>query len=134
MHLAPPPPKRQLISLTPLIDVVFILIIFFMLATRFDDPRTLILDTPTAQTVHLADDQATVLEIAGERLRLNGREMTLPQLRDVLTTLSRQPRPSLHIRVAPHTPLQSLAEVLDLAAQAQLPRVTVTRDTGPHTS
>ncbi|MEC9341987.1 MAG: biopolymer transporter ExbD, partial [Pseudomonadota bacterium] len=110
------------------------LIIFFMLATRFDDPRTLILDTSTTQTVDPAHDHAAVLEIAGERLRLDDREMTLPQLRDVLTTLSRQPGPGLHIRVAPHTPLQSLAEVLDLAAQAQLARVTVTRITGPHPS
>lgn len=33
--LARPKPRRQLISLTPLIDVVFILLIFFMLASSF---------------------------------------------------------------------------------------------------
>lgn len=40
------PRKKQLISLTPLIDVVFILLLFFMLTSSFVAWRTL--DTPLA--------------------------------------------------------------------------------------
>ena len=40
--------KRPLISLTPLIDVVFILLVFFMLASSFLDWRSIDLSTPAA--------------------------------------------------------------------------------------
>ena len=40
------PRKKQLVSLTPLIDVVFILLLFFMLTSSFVAWRTL--DTPLA--------------------------------------------------------------------------------------
>ncbi|MEO1119875.1 MAG: biopolymer transporter ExbD, partial [Pseudomonadota bacterium] len=35
IDLGPARPRRRLVSLTPLIDVVFLLLIFFMLAARF---------------------------------------------------------------------------------------------------
>ena len=38
--------RRNLISLTPLIDVVFILLVFFMLASSFLDWRSITLDPP----------------------------------------------------------------------------------------
>lgn len=127
MQLAVPPAKRRLLSLTPLIDVVFILIIFFMLATRFDDPRTLLLNTPASRDPAPLTNQSASLEIAGQRLHLDGREVTSSQLRAALARLARRPDPGLNIRVTPRTPLQSLAAVLDLAAQLQIVRVTVTR-------
>ena len=41
MHLEPERHRSPTISLTPLIDVVFILLIFFMLASRFGDWKDL---------------------------------------------------------------------------------------------
>ena len=38
---------RRPLGLTPLIDVVFLLVIFFMLASRFGDERKLVLDVAT---------------------------------------------------------------------------------------
>ncbi|MBO8087018.1 MAG: biopolymer transporter ExbD, partial [Marichromatium sp.] len=41
--------RRNPISLTPLIDVVFILLLFFMLASHFDQWRALALDARGAK-------------------------------------------------------------------------------------
>ncbi len=48
MHIENIPRRRHTISLTPLIDVVFILLVFFMLATSFTDWRPIGLATGTS--------------------------------------------------------------------------------------
>lgn len=50
MALMPLLKRRGAISLTPLIDVVFILLMFFMLTTSFVQERQLELSSPTAST------------------------------------------------------------------------------------
>jgi len=47
MRFHRPPPAQPVISLTPLIDVVFILLIFFMLASSFMDWRSVDLSVST---------------------------------------------------------------------------------------
>ena len=48
--------RRPLISLTPLIDVVFILLVFFMLASSFLDWRSIDLNAP-AQAAAMANNR-----------------------------------------------------------------------------
>ena len=47
--IAKPRRRRSPISLTPLIDVVFILLVFFMLASSFLDWRSITLAAPSAE-------------------------------------------------------------------------------------
>ena len=56
MKFATAPSRRRLISLTPLIDVVFILLIFFMLASSFLDWRAIGLDAPADATAGAAGE------------------------------------------------------------------------------
>ncbi|PWE33365.1 biopolymer transporter ExbD [Maritimibacter sp. 55A14] len=66
-----PPRRPARISLTPLIDVVFILLVFFMLATRFEDWRGMPL---SAGGAGMGDglSGALVLEVAPNDVRLGG--------------------------------------------------------------
>jgi biopolymer transport protein ExbD len=54
--------RRGLFSLTPLIDVVFQLLIFFMLATTFSNSQMLTVSTPSQSEAALPQD-ANVVEI-----------------------------------------------------------------------
>jgi len=77
MHIEVPARRKHAIGLTPLIDVVFILLIFFMLATSLVDWRGIGLatgstpakpgQTPPA-VIRLAEDGGLYLN--GERMRL----------------------------------------------------------------
>lgn len=61
------------VNLTPLIDVVFLLLIFFMVSTTFTKESRLTLELPTAQG-DIAPEAAQVLEVvidAQGRYRLN---------------------------------------------------------------
>ncbi len=72
--------RRPLVSLTPLVDVVFILLIFFMLASSFSDQRAVALMTPAAGET--AGNSKTVLVRLKRNgsLDLNGEPITMNQL------------------------------------------------------
>ena len=93
MHLEPERHRSPTISLTPLIDVVFILLIFFMLASRFGDWKDLPVNVLPSEASEQRQDQdwltLTVtadgqVEMEGERYavsdlaeRLQGRDATV---------------------------------------------------------
>ncbi|MGK2739570.1 ExbD/TolR family protein [Tepidicaulis sp. LMO-SS28] len=54
--------KRRIVSLTPLIDVVFLLLIFFMLASTFLQTQTLTVITPPEAESEVDTDR-TVVEV-----------------------------------------------------------------------
>jgi len=69
--LRPARRRRALIGLTPLIDVVFILLIFFMLASRLGDWRGLpVVSAPGGGGGGMAG--AVLLELRADGLRLSG--------------------------------------------------------------
>ena len=114
-----PARKRALIKLTPLIDVVFILLIFFMLASSFLDWRAIDMDAPVRAGAGAADDAAFLIDIAPDGLTLNGKEATLDmigvQLEDAITEDAQQP---VLIAPAAGVSLQRLVTVLDAAKAA----------------
>jgi len=66
------------VNLTPLIDVVFLLLIFFMVTTTFKETSELTINLPTAQTVQLsttAPDKIDILITAEGQYSLNGRAL-----------------------------------------------------------
>lgn len=116
---AEPRRRRALISMTPLIDVVFILLIFFMLASSFLNWRVIGLDlpgeggaTPTASTPLLVEVHADGIVLAGERLDLDG------LLARVAPTIAEDPEQAVLVRPAPGVPLQDAIRVLDRLATA----------------
>ncbi|PIP97347.1 MAG: biopolymer transporter ExbD [Rhodobacterales bacterium CG18_big_fil_WC_8_21_14_2_50_71_9] len=68
--LRPARRRRALIGLTPLIDVVFILLIFFMLASRLGDWRGLPVVSAPGGGGGMAG--AVLLELRADGLRLSG--------------------------------------------------------------
>ncbi|MEX1033152.1 MAG: biopolymer transporter ExbD [Cellvibrionaceae bacterium] len=72
--------RRTIISLTPLIDVVFILLVFFMLASSFLDWRTLALDTSAARQPAPSQQTPFVVQILEDGVALNDEAITLEAL------------------------------------------------------
>ena len=72
--------RKTVISLTPLIDVVFILLVFFMLASSCMDWQSLSLDTSAAGEPVDADSKPFIVEVGEQELRLNGDVISLDTL------------------------------------------------------
>ncbi len=67
MNLRPHPVEPAELNLTPLIDVVFLLLIFFMLSTSFERPLELDLQLPTSDQSEPAASQSELLRISIDR-------------------------------------------------------------------
>lgn len=81
--------KREMISmdLTPLIDVVFLLLIFFIVASEFKKNETLLnLTLPnSASEQKLVEKKEILLEISEEQVAFNAQEISFEDLKDKLS-------------------------------------------------
>ena len=102
---------RAAVSLTPLIDVVFILLIFFMLVSNLQSTNRIDLrvsdrnSTPTQ-----AQDRALLVTINRDALQLDGQPVSLAQLRDQVAL---QPQRQVALQPADGVSLQRTVNVLD---------------------
>ena len=82
--------RRPTIGLTPLIDVVFILLIFFMLASSFLDWRDIDLAPPTGAAADASMEGAFLVEIRAEDVRFAGEPVPLDALAGELSQTTRE--------------------------------------------
>jgi len=87
MQLVEPRPARPLpIRLTPLIDVVFILLVFFMLTTRLLPVEHLLLDNATTPTGSATSESTPEMTIYGDgTLGWRGQRLQIPVMVEKLT-------------------------------------------------
>lgn len=74
MALAPPP-RRRALSLTPLVDVIFLLLLFFMLSSTFS--RFGEVELTGAAPGGGASEAPMFLQLGEDRARLNGEALAL---------------------------------------------------------
>lgn len=124
MHFdLPGRPRRRLIGLTPLIDVVFILLLFFMLASNLTRLHAVALDAPDSEVTGADSLPALLLRIQADgRLDLNGEPVEADTLHDRLRAqLERAPDLKVWVQPADAVPLQRTLQVFDQLAAAGVP-------------
>jgi biopolymer transport protein ExbD len=117
------------INLTPLIDVVFLLLIFFMVSTSFSELTQLVVDLPEAEGSPATTDEALMLtvDVAGN-MTLNG-ESVPNDARGLSLALRQQLSGNTDIPVTlsadAMTPHQYVVTAMDVAAQLNISRLTI---------
>ena len=120
---ATPRPRRRP-SLTPMIDVVFLLLVFLMLAARFGQDMTLPLNTASGGEVSW-EGPPRLIEVAPEALQLNGITLVGDALADTLTPLMPQPDAPVLLRAGPLTDLARFVAVIDDLRAAGFTRLII---------
>lgn len=110
-------------SLTPMIDVVFLLLVFFMLAARFGHDMVLPLSTAGNGAVYQGPPR--LVEIEAEAVLLNGIPVRLEGLSSALALLMETPDDTVILRPRGAADLQDLVRVLDHLRAAGLTRVVI---------
>ncbi len=123
------------VNLTPLIDVVFLLLIFFMVSTTFDRHAKLKVSLPEASTkATQQQNDPLVLSIdAKGNYFLNEHQVVNQQLgtlkQAILKTLSEKnvniKDVSLVLRADANTPHQSVVRAMDAASQLGLTKLSI---------
>lgn len=120
--------RRALISLTPLIDVVFILLIFFMLASSFLDWRSIELNASQRTAGGSSMRGALLVEVREDGVRLAGRGITPEALETtVRQRLEEDPEMRVLVRPAEGVDLQQTVRVVDRLAAAGAGNMTLIR-------
>lgn len=111
------------VNLTPLIDVVFLLLIFFMVTTTFTRDTNLLINLPEAsgEPMEVLPEQIVVLVAQNGAYSVNGRGLVnseLQTLMDAMEELSRGDN-SLPVIITAdaNSSYQSVVTVMDAAAQ-----------------
>lgn len=106
-------------SLTPLIDVVFILLLFFMLASSFADLRSITLDAPASGAGTPSVEGALLVEVRLDGVRFAGRYVSLDDLAArIRGQLDAHPDRRVLVRPAERVSLQDTVRVLDRLSAA----------------
>ena len=118
------------INLTPMIDIVFQLIIFFMVGARFTElERNVDLAVPQVSDVAAltASPEKRVIDVYGDgRIDLDRQPMSLPQLTQELAGIRRQyDELGVVVRGDALGPFQNVAAVLTACRQAGISEINI---------
>lgn len=119
--------KRKPLGLTSLIDVIFLLLLFFMLASSFT--RYQALEVASGGQGGGADVKPAFLRIhSAERIDLNGVALQKPELAEKFANLSGDKPVVVAIWSGPDANVQDVVDVMSAARQTGLKTVLVTGD------
>ena len=115
------------VELTPLIDVVFLLLIFFMASTTFLRESQLAIELPQAARAPASAAHVEVRVDAAGRYAINGRLLPDGELKTLLDALAAQTQAGQAVVVAAdaRTPHQAVVRVLDAAGRSGLTNVRI---------
>jgi len=122
------------LSLTPLIDVVFLLLIFFLVATQFaQDDEQLPIKLPSAShAVPMTVEPDELVVSIGENgaYRARGQQVDLKQLETIIgQAVADNPlRQTVILRGDRRVAFQSIVSVLDLLTRLKVPAYRITTD------
>ena len=109
----PAPRRRPALSLTSLIDVIFLLLMFFMLTSTFTRLGEIEFAAAPRGGVEVPQTPPVFVQLSTETLRLNGAEVPLEGLRAALESLA-GPEGLVLVALADGVQAQRLVDVLAL--------------------
>jgi len=131
MHIEPTQRRRrQIIGLTPLIDVVFILLVFFMLASSFVDWQSVSLGIPGDGQASATDSDTLIVRVLEDGgLTVDGNPLELDALeRRFSEVFAADPERPVVVRPEADVTLQRVVNVVERLTDAGGRRITLNRE------
>lgn len=135
MRFSRPRPKRDLITIAPLVDIVFQLLLFFMLAGSIEVPDELPVDPPLSESLlaEETDENDVVILVASDGVvAFQGK--TMPTNADLVRTatvwFAARPESSIQLKADADAEATRVIQVMELLREAgaqYLVLVTVAR-------
>ena len=119
------------INMSPLIDMVFILLIFFIVTTTFVEESGVEVDKPSAASASRLDKNSIILAITAQgQVVYGGKEIGVGGVRPLVTRLcDRDPMPVI-VQTDKTTPAGLLMRVVDEAKLGKAKNVSIATEQG----
>ena len=118
-------------DITPLIDVVFLLLIFFMVSTVFKkDEFALLLNLPTVTEGESANDKKVkniIIELSKDQVAFNGKKTGFEALPNELKTLQDKTT-SIELRIDKKVEYERVVTLLDMLKKYKLNNLNLITD------
>lgn len=119
--------KREWLTfdLTPLIDIVFLLLIFFMVFSVFKkDEFVLKVDLPSSQAAHKKQrEESVTVGLDQEHLSYQGETMTFADFREACDLID--PEQSIILSIDKQVKYEKIVELLDILKEKKLQRISL---------
>ena len=127
MRIAMPPRKARRLNLTPMIDVVLLLLVFFMMVSRFGGVQgvPLALAAPGGQVNWSGPPR--LVDVLPQGVLLNGVPVAAEALATALAPLMAAPTDAVILRPRDGAPVQRVVAVIDGLRAAGLTRIVLAR-------
>ncbi len=114
-------------NLTPMIDCVFLLLIFFMVTTVFKQPYSLQLELPEAQQAQRVQEKKLVSSITADgRMEINRELVSAADLEQVLLRHKQGTRSlTLIVRTDKETKHKHLLDLIEVAKRLRIEKVVL---------
>ena len=120
--------EELVVNITSLIDVIFILLIFFMVSTQFKR-SSLPLDLPQSEDTTQEQNTAKVLAVTATAMELDGSAITLDTLQDTLAALYAQnPELALSLECERTVDFEHIVQILTKIQAAGISRIGIVHD------
>ena len=115
------------LNLTPMIDCVFLLLIFFMVTTVFKQPHALQVELPEAIEATIVEDKKLVASItAGGEIEINRQVVSMGELPAVLARQKQTTRSlTLIVRTDKKTRHGLVLELMEVAKRLEIDKVVL---------
>jgi biopolymer transport protein ExbD len=113
--------KRIKPDMTPLIDCIFLLLIFFLVTSVFKkDQSILTLILPkTSSTMHKAAPDGLFIELSNTQLAVNSKILSFESFNQIASTISNQ-NTAVSIQIDQDTRYERVSQVMDILQMNQL--------------
>ena len=117
--------RKGQLDIAPLIDVVFLLLIFFMLTSNFIFQPGIKVSLPKAVTSEVIASQNIIIAVTGQDLLfLNDRPITINDLTAQMKEAAREGK-SLLLKADTGASLGRVVEIWDLCRQLGIPQINI---------
>lgn len=129
MELVRPRKTKLSIDMAPMIDVVFQLLIFFMLTSVFAQP-SLRLDLPKASIIDQQKQERVVISLTADgHIHLGDKVVPMERLKQEITLgLEKAETKAVDIKADKNMPYKYFVEVMDLSRQAGAKQVNIVHE------
>ena len=131
MNLQPGGEDEPEVNLTPLIDVVFLLLIFFMVSTTFEHQSRIQIELPeaTASADEIEEESIVIIIDAQGRYFIEEQQVVNTELKTLKSAISKvlgdRVAVPVTIRADANTPHQAVITALDATSQLGLTKISL---------
>jgi len=126
--LLEPPKIRTRLSLTPLIDVVFLLLLFFMLATQFEKYQSIDLIFPSSNSeMKPSNLKPTFIHLlTNEKISVDGVQSdAATPIDQLLSSINKNKQAGVVLKIDEKVPTRRLTEIIDGLKTHKISPVTI---------